>query len=221
MCGRFVQYSDPEIYASEFALDAVCESTARYNVAPTQPVLAIRETAERKRELIPLRWGLVPAWSKGPDNRYSMINARAETVSTKPAYRSAFKRRRCLIPAEGFYEWKAEHDGKTPMLIRREDSAPFAMAGLWEHWQGETGASIESCTIIVTNANALVRPVHERMPVILDPADYASWLDLANANTDALLQLLQPAAPDHWTLHPVSRRVNSPKNDGPDLLLPQ
>jgi putative SOS response-associated peptidase YedK len=220
MCGRFVQYSDPEIYASEFALDAVCESTARYNVAPTQPVLAIRETAERKRELIPLRWGLVPAWSKGPDNRYSMINARAETVSTKPAYRSAFKRRRCLIPAEGFYEWKAERRQDADADPAR-NSAPFAMAGLWEHWQDATGASIESCTIIVTDANALVRPVHERMPVILDPADYAAWLDPANANTDALLQLLQPADPDHWTLHPVSRRVNSPKNEGPDLLLPR
>ena len=120
MCGRFVQSSDPEIYASQFDLDTLCEATPRYNVAPTQPVLAIRQSDEGKRALVRLRWGLVPAWSKGPDSRYSMINARAETVKSKPAYRNAFKHRRCLIPTEGFYEWKAGKDGKTPFLIRRE-----------------------------------------------------------------------------------------------------
>jgi putative SOS response-associated peptidase YedK len=118
MCGRFVQYSDPEIYASHFQLDVICQASPRYNVAPTQPVLAIRGTDEGKRELVPLRWGLVPSWSKGPDSRYSMINARAETVKSKPAYRNAFKHRRCLIPAEGFYEWQAGKGGKTPFLIR-------------------------------------------------------------------------------------------------------
>lgn len=221
MCGRFVQYSDPEFYASRFELDTVCEASARYNVAPTQPVLAIRETEARERELVPLRWGLIPAWSKGLDSRYSMINARAETVHTKPAYRSAFKRRRCLIPAEGFYEWKTDQAGKTPMLIHRDDSEPFAMAGLWEHWQGKAGERIESCSIIVTDANTLLRPVHDRMPVIIDAADYATWLDPNNAQTDELLQLLKPAEPDHWTMHAVSRRVNSPRNDGPDLIAPE
>lgn len=220
MCGRFVQYSHPEIYAGEFGLDVVCGSTPRYNVAPTQLVLAIRASEARRRELIALRWGLVPAWSKGPDNRYGMINARAETVRGKPAYRAAFKRRRCLIPTEGFYEWKAERDGKTPMLIHRTDRKPFAMAGLWEHWRGETGDVIESCTIIVTDANSLVRTIHERMPVVLDPADYAFWLDPGNTDTDALQALLGPADPEPWATYPVSRRVNNPRNDGPELIAP-
>jgi putative SOS response-associated peptidase YedK len=218
MCGRFVQYSHPEVYASHFDLDVLCEATPRYNVAPTQPVLAIRQTDAGQRELIPLRWGLVPAWSKGPDNRYSMINARAESVSTKPAYRNAFRQRRCLIPAEGFYEWKAEAGGKTPFLIRRKDSAPLAMAGLWERWRGEDGAHLESCTIIVTDANALVRGIHDRMPVILPTDALAAWLNPENRDTDRLLDLLKPTDPDAWTLHPVSRRVNSPRNDGPELL---
>ena len=220
MCGRFVQYSDPEIYASHFDLDDICQATPRYNVAPTQPVLAIRGTDEGKRELVPLRWGLVPAWSKGPDNRYSMINARAETVKSKPAYRNAFKHRRCLIPAEGFYEWKAGKDGKTPFLIRRGDGEPFAMAGLWERWHAPEGDSIESCAIIVTDANELVHAIHDRMPVILQQEEYAAWLDPANTDADGLMALLKPADPAPWTLHPVSRRVNSPRNDSPDLLEP-
>ena len=132
MCGRFVQYSAPEVYANRFDLDSICAATPRYNLAPTQPVLAIRRTETSKRELVPLRWGLVPSWSKGPDSRYSMINARAETVNSKPAYRNAFKHRRCLIPAEGFYEWKAGKGGKIPFLIRRKDKEPFVMAGLWK-----------------------------------------------------------------------------------------
>ena len=218
MCGRFVQYSDPEVYASHFDLDAICEATPRYNVAPTQPALAIRGTNEGERELVPLRWGLVPSWSKGLASRYSMINARAETVNSKPAYRNAFKHRRCLIPAEGFYEWKAGKAGKTPFLIRRNDKEPFAMAGLWERWRGEDEQVIESCTIVVTDANDLLRPVHDRMPVILAHGDYAGWLDTKNENKDELLAMLKPASPVHWSMHPVSRQVNSPRNDGPELL---
>jgi putative SOS response-associated peptidase YedK len=218
MCGRFVQYSAPQVYASQFGLDLVCSAQPRYNLAPTQPVLAIRSAEKGGRELIPLRWGLVPAWSKGPDNRYSMINARAETVSTKPAYRNAFKSRRCLIPAEGFFEWKAEKGGKRPFLIHRTDSKPFVMAGLWEHWTGEEGQALESCTILVTDANALVRPIHDRMPVILEAAHIATWLDPANRDVETLLGLLRPADPRSWSLHPVSRQVNSPRNDGPELI---
>ena len=220
MCGRFVQYSDPEIYASRFDLDAVCQAAPRYNVAPTQPVLAIRETGEGKRELVPLRWGLVPAWSKGPDSRYSMINARAETVNTKPAYRNAFRHRRCLIPAEGFYEWKAGTGGKTPFLISRSGGEPFAMAGLWERWHAPQGGAIESCTIVVTGANDLVRAVHDRMPVVLGREDYAAWLDPGNRDADGLLALLRPADPHRWAMHQVSRRVNSPPSEGPDPLAP-
>ena len=220
MCGRFVQYSDPEIYASEFDLDSLSAATPRYNLAPTQLVLVVRKNEEGTRELMPLRWGLVPSWSKGPDNRYSMINARAETVDTKPAYRNAFKHRRCLIPAEGFYEWKSSGKGKTPCLIRRTDGAPFGMAGLWEEWRGKDHETLESCTIIVTDANALVRELHDRMPVILAREDYAAWLDPENKNTDGLRAMLRPADPAPWTIQEVSRKVNSPKNDSPELIEP-
>jgi putative SOS response-associated peptidase YedK len=218
MCGRFVQYSAPEVYASQFDLDSICKAAPRYNIAPTQPVLAIRRTKDSKRELVPLRWGLVPSWSKGPDSRYSMINARTETVNSKPAYRNAFKHRRCLIPAEGFYEWKAGKGGKTPFLIRRADNEPFAMAGLWERWKGRAGEALESCTIVVTDANELVRDIHDRMPVILARNDFEGWLDPDNKDTTSLLTMLVPANPDRWTMYRVSRQVNSPRNDGPELL---
>jgi putative SOS response-associated peptidase YedK len=150
MCGRFVQYSDPEIYASHFDLDVICQATPRYNVVPTQPVLAIRQTREGKGTGSPALGTGAGLVHKGPDSRYSMITARAASVSAKPAYRNAFKYRRSLIPAESVCEWKAQPGGKRPFLIRCKDSAPFAMAGLWERWHGEDAAELEACTIIVT-----------------------------------------------------------------------
>ncbi|MEJ2386439.1 MAG: SOS response-associated peptidase [Chromatiaceae bacterium] len=220
MCGRFVQYSDPGIYASRFDAEACPAAAPRYNVAPTQHVLVVRKTEEGRRELVPLRWGLIPSWSKGPQSGYHMINARAETIDAKPAYRNAFKHRRCLIPAEGFYEWKRMGVAKTPFLIHRKDGEPLGMAGLWERWRGKDDETIESFTIIVTDANAIVRGLHDRMPVIISPADYAAWLNPENKDADGLRALLRPADPDPWTLRRVSRKVNSPKNDGPDLIEP-
>ena len=149
-----------------------------------------------------------------------MINARAETVDTKPAYRTAFKHRRCLIPTEGFYEWKAEQRGKTPYLIRRSDGAPVGMGGLWETWRDPDGEPVESCTVIVTDANTLVRALYDRMPVILAPEDYAAWLDPGNRDTEGLLRMLRPAEACAWELRQVSRKVKSPRNDSPDLLEP-
>jgi putative SOS response-associated peptidase YedK len=219
MCGRFVQHSHPEVYASAFELDSLSAAAPRYNLAPTQQVLVVRKADER-RELVPLRWGLIPSWSKGPESGYSMINARAETVDTKPAYRTAFKHRRCLIPTEGFYEWKKKGRTKTPFLIRRKDGEPFGMAGLWERWHGKDDETIESCTIIVTEANALVRDLHDRMPVIVAPEDYAAWLDPQNTDAEGLRKMLPPADSAPWTLVEVSRKVNSPKNDSPDLIEP-
>jgi putative SOS response-associated peptidase YedK len=219
MCGRFVQHSHPEVYASAFELDSLSAAAPRYNLAPTQQVLVVRKADER-RELVPLRWGLIRSWSKGPESGYSMINARAETVDTKPAYRTAFKHRRCLIPTEGFYEWKKKGRTKTPFLIRRKDGEPFGMAGLWERWHGKDDETIESCTIIVTEANALVRDLHDRMPVIVAPEDYAAWLDPQNTDAEGLRKMLPPADSAPWTLVEVSRKVNSPKNDSPDLIEP-
>jgi putative SOS response-associated peptidase YedK len=222
MCGRFAQYSDPDSYAEQFALGRVCEAAPHYNLAPSQDVLAVRRAADGVRELVSLRWGLVPAWSKGPDSRFSMINARAETVAERPAYRGAFRHRRCLIPSEGFYEWRATPTGKQPYLIHRGDMPDppiFAMAGLWETWQGPAGP-LHSCTIIVTDANPQIAVVHDRMPVIIEPPDYAAWLHPDNRDSQALAALLRPAS-GPWDLYPVSRRVNSPRNDDPGLILPE
>ena len=221
MCGRFVQASPSRAYAELFGLaDTELDLPPRYNVAPSQAVLAARMEPTHKTRLVPLRWGLVPGWSKGPDARYSMINARAETVHEKPAYRSAFKYRRCLIPSEGFYEWRSEGGRKQPWLIHRRDRRPFAMAGLWEHWQDPAGNELESCSIIVTQANAAVAPLHERMPVILDPEHWSAWLDPANQRPQELLPLLQPYAGAPMRSYPVSTRVNRPANEGPELIEP-
>ncbi|WP_058555823.1 SOS response-associated peptidase [Thiohalocapsa sp. ML1] len=228
MCGRFVQHADPEIYASRYAAeldpDALGDWRPSFNMAPTRPVLAIRAGKTGGRELTALRWGLIPSWSKGPDNRYSMINARAETVASKPAYRSAFRARRCVIPAEGFYEWRAPAAGagkaKQPYFIHRRDGAHSLLAGLWEYWRPEDGAPVQSCTIIVTDANASIAPIHDRMPVVLAPAALDAWLDPGNSDAAALQALLRPAPAEDWVLRPVSPRVNNPRNDAPDLLEP-
>jgi putative SOS response-associated peptidase YedK len=224
MCGRFVQFSDPECYASRYAIDIpFAVDGPRYNLTPTQTVLAIRAEPSGRRALVPLRWGLVPHWSKGIDHRYSMINARAETVHQRPAFRDAFRHRRCLIPTEGFYEWRATSSGRQPYLICRADRAPFTMAGLWERWLDLDEPSrppLESCTIIVTEANALVAKLHERMPVVLPHEAHAAWLDPHLDDPDLLRALLQPTSPDGWTVFPVSRAVNNPRNDGRELIEP-
>lgn len=231
MCGRFIQYSDPEVYAACFDLEldldpgrgAAEPTRRRFNLAPTQMAYVIRAGADGRRHLDLLRWGLIPFWSKGPDNRYQMINARAETVADKPAYRAAFRARRCLVPAEGFYEWRTQGRLKQPYLIRRAEPVPFAMAGLWEHWRDRGrpgGEEIHSFTLIVTDANAAIRPLHDRMPVVLPPEHYATWLDQGERDTARLLALLQPAPADGWALEPVSTRVNSPRDDDAALMEP-
>lgn len=237
MCGRFVQYSHPEIYAASFDLDLGQETAQgvadrprpRYNLAPTQEALVIRAREDGTRHLDPMRWGLIPSWSKGSDNRYQMINARAETLAQKPAYRTAFRERRCVVPTEGFYEWREERRAgrrfKQPYLIRRADRSPFAMAGLWEWWRerGKTGdgdTTLRSFTIIVTDANPAIRALHERMPLVLPAEHLAAWLDPGEQDSARLQSLLAPAPPEGWTIEPVSSRVNSPRNDDVALIEP-
>jgi putative SOS response-associated peptidase YedK len=237
MCGRFVQYSHPEIYAASFDLDLGQETAQgvadrprpRYNLAPTQEALVIRAREDGTRHLDPMRWGLIPSWSKGSDNRYQMINARAETLAQKPAYRTAFRERRCVVPAEGFYEWREEPRAggryKQPYLIRRADRRPFAMAGLWDLWrepvqpEGER-TEIRSFTIVVTDANPAIRSLHDRMPVILPPEQLATWLDPEEQEPVRLHTLLACTPSEGWTLEPVSSRVNSPRNDDVALIEP-
>ncbi len=219
MCGRFVFLSPAESVTRLFGAPVGEDPEPRYNIAPTQDAPVVRATPDG-REFVPLRWGLVPFWAKDPKIGNRMINARGETVASKPAFRQAFRKRRCLVLADGFYEWQRIPGGKQPWFIAQADREPFAMAGLWESWRsGEDADPLETCTIITTDANEMMRPLHDRMPVILDAANAAAWLDLA-AGPEALQALLVPA-PD-GVLHavPVSRRVNSPANDGPELIEP-
>lgn len=220
MCGRFVRRSSAQDFAERLAARIRDDLPPSYNVTPSQPVLVARSGADGHRELVALRWGLVPAWSQGPDNRYSMINARAETVAGKPAYRNAFKQRRCLVLTDGFYEWQKQGGRKQPFFLRLVDDSPMLMAGLWERWQGGTGEVIESCAIITTNANRTVAPVHDRMPAILAAADWSAWLSPDSHDNTALLALLKPYPDDAIVAYPVSARVNNPRTNDPACLQP-
>jgi putative SOS response-associated peptidase YedK len=170
--------------------------------------------------MVLVRWGLVPSWSKGPDSRYSMINARAESVAQKPAYRSAFRYKRCLIPADGFYEWRAAGKGKQPYVLRPRDGRPLALAGLWEHWQDADGNELESCAILVREANSQVKAVHERMPVIMTADSYDLWLDIHAQKPQPLETLLAVQQAPDLDIYPVGRAVNNPRADSAELLDP-
>ncbi len=212
MCGRFTLRTPAKEIAQAFRVTAP-DIEPRYNIAPSQPVAAVRRKPDREgRELAMLRWGLVPFWADDPQVAYKMINARAETVAKKRAFRKAFAQRRCLIVADGFYEWQKTGEGKQPFLIHMKDDGPFAFAGLWEHWKGD-GEEIESCTIIVTEANNLLKSIHERMPVILAPADYDVWLDPTCEDWDRLQEMLKPFPSSELEAYAVGRAVNNPKND--------
>lgn len=225
MCGRYRLSTHPHALYEQFALELVNpderEIPPRYNIAPTQPVLGVRERPDGKRELVLLHWGLIPHWAKDPAMGQRMINARAETVAEKPSFRNAMKRRRCLVPADGFYEWQRQGKGpKQPYDIARADGAPFAFAGLWEHWQGPNGEEIESCAIVTTEANAQMRPLHHRMPVILAPEDYPAWLERRNERAQALLPLLAPRDWPEMRAVPVTPYVNNVRNEGPQCIAP-
>lgn len=222
MCGRYVSASTPEDLARflDVAEIRTEDLQARYNVAPTDPIYAVAER-QGTRVLGQFRWGLVPHWAKNASVGSRMINARAESLTAK--FGRAFERRRCLIPADGFYEWEKRDDGtKQPWFIHRADGTPMAFAGLWEVWhdpaQPEDNPPLQSATIITCAANDLIAPLHDRMPVMLAPSDWADWLERDNHDTAALGRLLAPADARALELRPVSTRVNSVRNDGPDLL---
>lgn len=218
MCGRFVAATPLPLLAERFGVDEVRVSglPPSWNVAPTDPVPAV--VARRGQRLLgELRWGLVPSWAPDPSGAARMINARAETVAAKPAFRDAFRHRRCLIPADGFYEWR-RHDGrKAPVFIAAADGSPLAFAGLWEVWRGG-GRRLATCTIVTTAANPTVRDVHDRMPVILPPQAWDAWLDPSCTDPELLKSLLLPAPDDLLVIRPADPRVNSVRNNGPELL---
>ena len=219
MCGRYTLRTPVETLAEEFGITGpLPEIPTSYNIAPTQEVAAVLEEDEQ-RKLEMLRWGLIPSWADDPAIGNRMINARSETAAEKPSFRRAFKERRCLILADGFYEWQKTNGGKQPYYIRMEDGSPFAFAGLWESWD-KHGEEIRSCTILTTDANALVRKIHHRMPVILPPEEHGLWLDPDMRESESLLDLLWPYPDDVMEAYPVSRRVNKPSNDGPGCVEP-
>jgi len=220
MCGRFTLMLDASGLQAAFPGFTQPKMVAsRYNIAPTQPVLAIPNDGKSAFDFF--LWGLIPSWSKDPSMGARMINARAETLAEKPSFKNAYKRRRCLIPADGFYEWRKEPGSKTktPMFIHRQDRQPFAFAGLWEIWHpGDEG--IKSCTIITTDANAFMTPIHSRMPVILPQSAWEEWLDPIERKPDTLEKLLQSPPTDEMAAYPVSTLVNAAANDRPECVLP-
>lgn len=220
MCGRFALVTEKRILEMLYGLELRWDLQPRYNIAPSQEILTLRwSTQFEKREFIYLKWGLVPFWAKDSSIGSRMINARAETAPDKPSFRDAFKKRRLIIPASGFFEWKKEEAGtKQPYYISPKEGGLFSLAGLWERWE-KGGKPLESCTILTTEPNRLVAPLHSRMPVIISPRDLENWLDPRADHAD-LFELLKPFPPEEMVAIPVSNKVNKPANNTPDLLEP-
>jgi len=223
MCGRFAFYSPREAVTRTFGIEFPAEPEARFNIAPSQYVAAIRGDKTGILEPAMLRWGLIPSWAKDMAIGNRTINARAETVHQKPAYRSAFRRRRCVVLADGFYEWRKTDSGKIPHYVTTKSDAPFAMAGLWERWEVD-GSLLETCTIITTAANRVIAPLHERMPVILSSDDVNRWIEPTTGSADEsfnkLQALLEPCSDELLHFWAVKRLVNNPAHEGPELIEP-
>ena len=221
MCGRFTLTVNPAEVQEAFSTYTFPQQFApRFNIAPTQPVLVIPNDDQNTADFFV--WGLIPMWAKDPSIGNRMINARAETLEEKPAFRGSLKYKRCLVLADGFYEWKASEGkkAKTPFFIHMKDRKPFAFAGLWDSWNSPDGSLVKSCTIITTEPNELTSIIHNRMPVILHPRDYARWLDPSPQTPDQLKPLLKPFPADLMNAYPVSPLVNTPANDKPELVVP-
>ncbi|MFM8953491.1 MAG: SOS response-associated peptidase [Planctomycetaceae bacterium] len=217
MCGRYTLKSRADVVAKTFGVQVSPTLPGRFNIAPSQLVLAVRE--KPVRELIALRWGLVPFWADDTEIGRRMANARSETAATKPAYRSSFRARRCLIVADGFYEWQTRNGKKQPYYIRLKSAQPFGIGGLWDRWDKE-GEPIESCTILTCDANDPMMTIHERMPVVIPPESFDVWLDPAEYDVAKLSRLLRPFHPDEMTAYPVSTLVNNVRQDSAKCVEP-
>jgi putative SOS response-associated peptidase YedK len=222
MCGRYRLSRRKQIIEEHFdSVSCEEERSPRYNVAPTQPVPVIRQSPrEPVRELSLMRWGLIPSWAKDASGAATMINARSETAATKPVFRDPMKFRRCLIPADGFYEWKRTGKEKQPYCFEVNDGELFAFAGLWDRWKDPSGQWIKSCSILTTTPNAVTSPVHDRMPVILDPGNYDVWLDPGMNNVEAASEMLRPYDAQLMRCYPVSTRINHAANDDAECSAP-
>ncbi len=221
MCGRFTLTVDPGQLQEAFPwVEFPVDFPARYNIAPTQPVAVVPNDGKNRLDFF--NWGLIPFWAKDPKIGYRLINARAESIAEKPSFRGSFKYKRCLILADGFYEWQTQPGTKTkiPMYIHMKDRSPFAFAGLWDNWHSDDGSEIRSCTIITTQPNELVEKIHNRMPVILPKDGYTDWIKEGENDPEVLKSLLQPYPGDEMAAFSVSTQVNSPQNDTPEVILP-
>jgi putative SOS response-associated peptidase YedK len=219
MCGRYVISSAPEALRRLFGYAEQPNFPPRYNVAPTQPVPIVR-LAEGERHFALVRWGLIPSWVKDPRTFTLLINARGESVTDKPAFRAAMRRRRCLFPADGFYEWKTTAGGKRPYFVRPKSGRPMAFAGLWETWTGPNGEEQETAAIVTTNANRTLSAIHERMPVIVDPSAFDLWLDSGKVDAKTATALITPAPENVLEAYEISPAVNRVANDSPKLIEP-
>jgi putative SOS response-associated peptidase YedK len=221
MCGRFVRKATAEEICDEFELDPGdlgMELAPRYNIAPGQQAAAV--LFDGRRKLAGLQWGLIPFWAKDPKIGYRMINARAETLASKPSFRNSLKKKRCLIVADGFYEWQKQGNRKTPMYLRLKSGKPFGFAGLFDDWKSPEGKDVRTCAIITTSANQLVKPIHDRMPVILPKDAYAAWLGQEGGDLGEALGLLRPFPEKEMDAYQVSPIVNRPEHDAPDCIQP-
>jgi putative SOS response-associated peptidase YedK len=221
MCGRFTLRAPASVVAEQFALFDVEPFAPRFNIAPSQSVAVVRCVAEPagvRRELALLRWGLVPSWADDPAIGNRLINARSETAAEKPAFRAAFRRRRCLVVADGFYEWQKVNSHKQPYFIRFRDDRPFAIAGLWESWEGVDHSAVESCVLLTTGPNELMRPIHDRMPVILPRETHDLWLDPGVEDSPRLVPLLVPYPAEPMAAYPIGTLVNNPRHDDPRCI---
>jgi putative SOS response-associated peptidase YedK len=217
MCGRYVLKTPGGVLVSAFALDAAADFPPRYNIPPGTDIPVVRHSPEGRRVLHLLHWGLVPHWARDPAMGARLNNARAETLAEKPAFRDAFRRRRCLIPADGFYEWQTDGRHKQPYYFSLRSGQPLAMAGLWEAWRAPDGGVLRSCAVITTGPNAVMAPIHDRMPVIVAPEHWQAWL---TGPVEAVLGLLAPLPAEDLQAWPVSRRVSRASADDPSLIEP-
>ena len=226
MCGRMTQTTDPAVVARIFDAEVHADPEAadtqpRYNVAPTSQLTIVRQRVETGRRVEPVRWGLIPSFARDAKGSARLINARAETVASSPAFRTSFRSRRCIVPSDGFYEWRRTGGPKQPFFLHPPDGAVLAMAGVWAAWKDPaTGLWVPSAAVITTDANRVVAAIHDRMPVLLPREAWDDWLDPATDDTDFLLSLLVPAPDDVLDMYPVSARVNDVRNDDPGLIVP-
>lgn len=219
MLSRYCLTSSPDEVRACFSFRNAVDFPPRYNIAPSQPVLIVRHDHKREREIVLVRWGLIPSWVKEPKDPSLLIHARSETAAEKPSFRGAMRHKRCLVPANGFYVWTGKPGTKQPHLIASKSGGPIALAGLWEHWLGADGSEIETALFLTVPANREVARIHARMPVILARQDFDRWLNCSSGRVDDVLPLLVPAQDGALSIRPVSRRLNNARNEGPDLHL--